>query len=183
MVGLQAFGNLRHQFRQPQHGPYQRQFVGMDQQGDIAVRVVNAARGGQVEDAGVARVGVLDIIDGVFRRFPRGQLQVEFHLCGRRPRQEKVAAGVLAHFVHQFPQGDEIARALGGAHRFMAPFQGHHLGDKHRELLRVNAQGRHGGFHPHHMALVVGAPDVNDPVVAPALEFVVMIGDVRREVG
>ena len=44
-------------------------------------------------------------------------------------------------------------------------------------------QGVHGPLQPGHVAVVVGAPDVDDLVKAPDLELVPVVGDVRGEVG
>ena len=49
--------------------------------------------------------------------------------------------------------------------------------------LGRHAEGSHTGLHARHVALVVGAPDVDDAVEVAQDELVVVVGDVGGEVG
>ena len=69
---------------------------------------------GALEDAADAGVGVLDVVDGVFRGLFRGEFEVEVHLGAGSAGEEEIAAGVGAHFLYKFLEGDEVAGALGG---------------------------------------------------------------------
>ena len=48
---------------------------------------------------------------------------------------------------------------------------------------RVDVHGRQRRLQPRNVALMVGAPDVDHAVEAAHEELVVVVGDVRREVG
>src|SRR5690606_27169154 len=61
--------------------------------------------------------------------------------------------------------------------------QGHHLADADLEAVLVDAEGGDAGLQAGHLALVVGAPDVDDPVEAPDQELVAVVGDVAGQVG
>ena len=56
------------------------------------------------------------------------------------------------------------------------------LHDQQLELLGVAAERLVGRLHPRHVAVVVGAPHV-DLAIEAALALVLVVGDVRREVG
>ena len=55
------------------------------------------------------------------------------------------------------------------------------MDDGNLELTRVVAQGGHGRLHAGHVAMVVGAPHVDQPL-GPG-ELVAVVGDVRSQVG
>ena len=57
-----------------------------------------------------------------------------------------------------------------------------HLHDRRLEAVRVDAERRERRPHPRHVAVVVGAEDVDQPLDA-ALELVEVVGDVGGEVG
>ncbi len=56
------------------------------------------------------------------------------------------------------------------------------LHDQQLQVLRVAAERLVGGLHPRHVAVVVGAPHV-DLAIEAALALVLVVGDVRGEVG
>src|SRR5699024_5377163 len=58
-----------------------------------------------------------------------------------------------------------------------------HLHQDHVQTAAVQADGVHRALHPGHMAVVVGAPDVDGPVKAAGGQLVVVVGDVGGKVG
>ncbi len=94
--------------------------------------------------------------------------------------QEPVARGVGADLVEQLLEGDHLARALAHPHGLAVAEQVDELADDHVELPLV-PERRARGLHAGDVAVVVGAPDVDDAVEA-AVELVLVVGDVGGEV-
>ena len=129
-------------------------------------------------------VGVLHIVDRVFTVLPHGQIQVEVQGSGGSPGVEEVPGGVHADLVQQVVERNGLARALGHAHRLAVLHQVHQLHQHHHQPVRaVQPQAVQGGLQPGHVAVVVGAPDVDGLVKAPHLQLVAVVGDVGGEVG
>ena len=134
----------------------------------------------QGADAGV---GVLHIVHRVLAVLPDGQTQIELHLR-LRLGVEEVAAGVHGDLVQQVRQADGLAGALGHPHHLAVPHQLHQLHQHDiQPVLAVQPQSVHGTLQAGHMAVVVGAPDVDDLIEAPDGEFVAVIGNIGGEVG
>jgi len=162
------------------------QLRGVGEQGEVhSLRGRDGvAVGGQVFQQGAdPGMGVLDIVHGVFAVLPDGQAQVELHL-GLGLGVEKVAAGVHGNHVQQVGEGHGLAGALGHADDLAVLHQLHQLHEHDVQPMgTVQPQSIHSALQPGHMAVVVGAPDVDDLVKAPDGEFVAMVGDVGGEIG
>ena len=133
------------------------------------------------EDAGDPGVRVLHIVHRVFVRMRFGQVQVKVQLAVERAHDEEIPRRVPADFFDEFAERDALAGPFGHLDQLTALVQRHHLQDQHFQPPGVVAQSSHGGFHAGDVAMVVGAPDVDDFFEAAA-EFVVVIGDVGGEV-
>ncbi len=92
------------------------------------------------------------------------------------------ARRVVADLLAQLAQRDEFAGA-GGHRRLLAVAIKHReLDQGDGELVGIQADGLQRALYPRDVAMVIGAPDVDDPVES-AVEFVQVIGDVGSEVG
>ena len=128
-------------------------------------------------------MGILHIIHRVVRRLPLGQLNIEVHLAVSRTGQKEETAGIRAYLLYQLPQRHNIASPLGCPHYLLPPPQGDELVDYYLQLFRVTSQGLHHRLHSRDMPLVVRAPDINHQVELPLQELVVMVGNIRGEIG
>ena len=126
-------------------------------------------------------MGILYIIDGVLAVLPDGQTQVEFHL--RVGLGVKIPAGsVHADLVQQIVEGDGLAGTLRHPDHLAVPQQLHQLHEHDIQPLgAIKAQRVQCALQAGHMAVMVGAPDVDDLVEAADGELVAVIGDVRSE--
>ena len=79
-----------------------------------------------------------------------------------RERRGQEAHDVGPDVVDQVVEVDGVAEPLADP----AAGQGHHLADPDLEAALLDAQGLDPGQEAGHLALVVGAPDVDDAVVA-----------------
>ena len=164
----------------------ERQLRGVGEKGEV--HFVGArhgvAVGGQIlQQRADAGVGVLHIVHGVFTVLPHGQTQIELHLRFRLGVEE-VAAGVHGHHVQQIRQGHGLARALGHAHHLAVLHQLHQLHEHDVQPMRaVQPQSVHGAFEAGDVAVVVGAPDIDDLVEAADGKFIAVVGDVGGEIG
>ncbi len=92
------------------------------------------------------------------------------------------ARGVVADFGTQFTQCDEFAGACGHLRLLAAAIQNRELHQQHIEPGGVIAERRERGLYARHIAVVIGAPDI-DHAVEAALQLVHVVGDVVREIG
>ena len=158
----------------------------LGQQGQVGGAHIggDAVLGQGLQDGLDAGVGVLDIVHRILAVGAHGQAQVKLDGRGGGAGIEEEAGGVHAHLVQQVVEGDGVAGALGHTDGLAVPHELHQL---HQHDLQpvgaVQAQGVQGAFQPGHMAVVVGAPDVDDPVKAPDGELVAVVGDIGGEVG
>ncbi len=90
--------------------------------------------------------------------------------------------GVAADFVDDVAQRHEIAGALGHLHRLAVAQQPHQLAQLHVERACPAGHRLHRRLHALDIAAMVGAPDVDHHGEA-ALELLLVIGDVGREIG
>jgi len=127
-------------------------------------------------------MGILDVIDRVLVGLSLGHFQIEIELAVRSAHQEIVAGGVLADLVDHLPQGHVLARPGGHGHGLAVAQQAHELHEDDPEGVPVAAEGLDAGLQPRDVAVMVGPPDIDDRVEAP-VELVLVIGDVRREIG
>ena len=156
------------------------------QEGHVHVRHGGDARAlarQGTEQGADAGVGVLHIVDGILAVLPDGEAQVKLHL-GVGLGVEEPAGGVHGDLVQQVGEGDGLAGALGHADHLAVPQELHQLHEDDVEPVRaVQAQGVQGALQPGHMAVMVRAPDVDNPVKAPDGELIPVVGDVGGEVG
>ena len=96
--------------------------------------------------------------------------------------QKREARGVAADLLEQLLHQHELAHSLRHAHGLAVAQQGDELDDQDLERLGRVAEGLHRRLHPRHVAVVVGAEQVDQPIGRGELH-VVVIGDVHREVG
>ena len=78
---------------------------------------------------------------------------------------------------------DGFAGALAHTHHFPVADQPHQLDQNNVQLAAVQPDSVHGGFHTGHMAVVVGAPNVDAAVKAALGEFVAVVCDVCGKIG
>ena len=129
------------------------------------------------------RVGVLDIVNRVLAVLAHGKTEIELHLrLGLGV--EEVAAGVHRDLVEQIRQTDGLAGALRHADDLAVAHELHQLHQHDvQPVLAVEPQRVHRALQAGDVAVVVGAPDVDDLVEAADGEFVAVIGDVGGKVG
>ena len=128
-------------------------------------------------------MGVLDVVDGVDVGLRLGQIEIEVHHGIRRAADEEEADRVGADLIQDFAQAHEGAGSLAHGHWLPVAEQVHELVDQHHQARLVDAQRPHHALHPRHVALMVGTPDVDGQVVVSVDQLVVVVGNIRREVG
>ena len=126
-------------------------------------------------------MAVLYVENRIIARLLLDLLKVEIEHRVVLAVQHHETDGVLADLVHDFPQSDEIARALRHLHRFARAQQPYKLHDFHIEHTLAVRDRLHGGLHPLDVAAVVGAPHV-DHLGKAAVELGFVVGDVGGEV-
>ena len=81
-------------------------------------------------------------------------------------------------------EGDGLARALAHPHRLTILEKVHQLHEHHRQPVgAVQSQPVQRRLKPGHMAVVVGAPDVDAQIKAPLVQLVAVISDVGCKIG
>ena len=126
-------------------------------------------------------MGVLHVVDRVVHGLLLDQFQVEVELGVGLAGQEHEAGGVGSDFVHNVFQGLELSGAGGHGNGF-ARFEQVDQIDQDDAQAALFAESLARGHHARHVAVMVRAPDVHHEVEAP-FEFVVVVGDVGREIG
>jgi hypothetical protein len=181
-VGGQVAGGVGDGFREFGDAAQQRQFLGMLQAPAIGLGQVGFGAAPGVQHAAYPGVGVLDVIDRVVVALGLGQVQVEIQVLVGLAQHVEEAGGVVAHLGAQVAQGDVLAGAGGHGGLLAVAVEHGELDQGHGQALRIDAGGGQSALHPGDVAVVVGAPDVDDAVEAP-LELVQVVGDVGGEVG
>ena len=125
---------------------------------------------------------VLHVVDRVLAGLLASEVEVEVDGRVVRARQQVPAGGVDADLLDEVVERDELPRPLGHLRPLAGANQVHELHDQQLELAGVAAERLVGGLHAQHVAVVVGAPDV-DLALEAALALVLVVGDVRGEVG
>ena len=95
----------------------------------------DALLGGGAEQAGDARMGVLDVEDRVVGRLPGRHGEVEIERAVVPAGEEGEARGILPDLLDQLLHQHELAATLGHAHRLAVAEQGHELDDQRVEAL------------------------------------------------
>ncbi|KAG1258835.1 hypothetical protein G6F65_015455 [Rhizopus arrhizus] len=180
----QVLGGQGHHVREFSQALHQREFGRGGQQRRIGGGHVSGRHAGVVDHRADARVGVLDVIDGVLVALGQRQVHVEHEFGVGAALDQEVAHGVAAHPVDQVAHGHVAARALGDLDLFAAA---HHLDHLVQHVGRVVlrdafVQRLQAGAHAGHGAVVVAALDVHGAVEA-AFPLGLVIGHVRHEVG
>ena len=111
-----------------------------------------------------------------------GQVHIEVERAGTLAHEEEIAGGVHADLLVQVAQGDELAAPLRHLHLFPAPHHLHQLHQRDVEEFGRIAQGGEHCPHPGDVAVMIGAPDVDD-AVEPAVVLVDVVRDVGHEIG
>ena len=129
-------------------------------------------------------VGHLHVEDRVLVGLAGDQVEVDGLGGVDRLQQVGEAGGVGADLVEQVVERDEVAGALRDRDRARRPARARLTSwvIDDLQLVGVVAERLHGGLHPRHVAVVVGAPDVDEQVEA-AGELVAVVGDVGQQVG
>ena len=160
--------------------------LGRGQEGEVGLlqRLGRQALGGdQLEHRADAGVGVLDIVDGIFAALLHRQVQVKIEGGIWLPHIEEEPRGIDGHVIQQVGQCDGAAAALAHAVGLAVLHQPHQLHQHDIQLVPVQADGIHGAFEPGNVAVVVGAPDIDDPLKAALGKFIVVIGNIGGKVG
>ena len=132
------------------------------------------------QDGADAGMRVLHVVHRVRRVLLLRHLDVEVDGLVRGLRQHEVAGRVHAHLVDELLERDHLAGALGHADGLAVAEQVHQLAE--HDLERAGpAPGREHSLAAGDVAVVVGAPDV-DEMVEAAFHFVVVVRHVAHEV-
>ena len=126
---------------------------------------------------------VLDIVYRVVVVGFDGLIEVEVDAAARIVHVEEEARAVDGNLLQQVGQRDGVAGALGHSHGLAVAHQVHHLHQHDVETVAGKADGVHRTLHTRHMAVVVGAPDVDGLVEAAYRELVVVVGDIGGKIG
>ena len=78
-------------------------------------------------------------------------------------------------------QSNALAGALGHLYELSAAIQTHHLQQQDFQLIGIEAERRHRCFHSSDITVMIRAPNV-DERPEPALEFILMIGDIGGKI-
>ena len=184
-VRFQCAGACLDDLGEPDHALDERYFLREREHRGVDVAVGRNRKSllqGRPHDARYPGVGILHVIHGVFIRLPLRQVEVEIEMAVGPPHHEIVARRVPAHLVDDLPQGDELAGPRRHGHGLPLPEQAHELDKDDLQRLPLSPEGLDAGMDPWDVAVVIGAPDVDDEV-EPAGVLVLMIGDVGGEVG
>jgi hypothetical protein len=131
----------------------------------------------QAQDAADPGMGILNVIDWVFIGLFLGHLEIEIEMAVGASHEKIVTGRIPSHLVHNLLEGDKLSRSGGHGHRNTSPQEVHKLNQNDLKGLLFKAKGLNSCLHTRDIAVVVGTPDIDDPMEAP-LELVAVIGDV-----
>ena len=120
---------------------------------------------------------VLDVVDRVLLRLLGRQVDVDLDRLVVAPGDEVPAGGVDADLLDELLEEDDVAAALRDPLRLPLLDDGDELVDEHLDPVRVEPEQGGRCLEPPHVAVVIGAEDVDRPVEA-ARELVEHVGDV-----
>ena len=126
-------------------------------------------------------MGILHIEHRIIIGFFLGQVQVKVQLTVDGTHHKEEPGRVRSYFINQFVQGHALAGPFGHLHFLPVPQQTDHLQNQNFQLFRLITHALHGRFHPGNVPVMVRAPQIDDPVKAPA-EFIGVVSDIRRKV-
>ena len=158
--------------------------VGEQREVGVRERRPDDARLGRLAPDGVdAGVGVLDVEDGVLVRLRGDEVEVDRLAGVERLEQEREPGHVRARRPRRGRRAAPSSPArLDSRTSSTAPHEEDQLPEDELELVRLVAEGLDAGLQPGDVAVVVGAPDVDQQLIA-AGELVAVVGDVRQQVG
>src|SRR2546422_762394 len=133
------------------------------------------------ENAAHPRVRGLHVVHRVVAGFALGEVEIEVEVLVAFAQHVEKARRVVPHLLAQLAQRDEFARALAHRHFLAVAVEHGELHQRDLEPARVQAESLERSLHARHVAVVVGAPDV-DHAVEAALELVEVVGDVGGEI-
>ena len=84
--------------------------------------------------------------------------------------------------INQVVGGHEVVSAFAETHRLARLLQIDQLIEDDRHRLRWRAKGFDYGVHPSDMPMVVRAPDVDDAIILPHQQLVVVVSNVGAEI-
>ena len=128
-----------------------------------------------------ARMRVLHVVHGVGRVLLLGNVNIEVDRLLSGAAQHVVTRSVNTDFVDELFEGDHFTGALGHANRLAVAEEVDQLAEHNFERAREAHSGQNGS-NASDIAMVVGAPDIDQDVEA-ALFLPVVVRNVRREVG
>ena len=163
----------------------QLDLLGSAEQAELLVGAgarLHAVRLKVAQNGADARVGVLDVVDGVLAVLLDRKVEVKVHLGGRLACVEDEARAVDGHLVQQIAELDRLTGTLRHGDDLSVADELDQLHQQDIELVAVVADGVHRALEAHDMTVMVGAPDV-DQLLEAAVEFILVIGDIGGEVG
>ena len=125
---------------------------------------------------------VLDVVDRVVVRVRLRQLEIEVEVLVVAAHHVEEARRVVADFVAQLAQRDELARARRHLRLLAAAIQRHELQEPDLETVPRLPHRDETRAHACQVAVMIGAQDVDQLLEAP-LALAEVIGDVGGEIG
>ena len=127
------------------------------------------ALGGPPADRRDPRVRVLHVVDGVLHRLRRDDVEVEGLRGVDALQQEREPRDVGIDLVEDVGERDDVAGALATCRTSLAAaHELHELAEQHLGLgRRAEAERLHARLERLHLAVVVGAPDVDEVRPSP----------------
>jgi hypothetical protein len=116
---------------------------------------------------------VLDVIHGVLVAARFRQLEIEVQVLVVAAHQVEQPAGIVAHFIAQLAQRDELAVALAHWNLLGAAEQADELDQAHFQAVAGFAHGHQSAAHARHVAMMVGAQRRSTAEAALALVEVI----------
>ncbi len=127
------------------------------------------------------RMRVLNVVHRVVVRAGGGELQVEVQMLVVAAHDVEQPRRIIAYFIAQVAQCDELARAGRHLRLFTAAKQRHELHEAHLEGIRGAAQRHQTCAQASDIAVMIGTPDIEQMIEASS-KLVEYIGDIRRKV-
>ncbi|MNN41500.1 hypothetical protein D3C81_1556220 [compost metagenome] len=134
------------------------------------------------EDAADPGMRILNVEHGILVGRGNRQVHIKIKMGIHAAHREEVADSIQADFFHQVFHCHGFAGTFGHFDLLAVLEQADHLGNQHDQLLGIIAECRHGRLHTRDVAMVIGTPDIDHFIVAPAI-LITVIGDIRRKVG
>ena len=112
----------------------------------------------------------------------RCQGQVKVKLTVHAAHDEEIACRIRSDFFNELIESDRLARPLAHLDQLTIAIEADHLENEDLQMAGIVPQGLHGRFHTGNVAVMIGAPKVDDAVKA-TLEFILMIGNIGGKIG